>query len=66
MPNKLVSCIAISREQADQITHQIKAVNFSGNNISLRFADQEMPAILPARIKRGAERACAGAPLWGC
>ena len=42
MPNKSVSCIATSREQADLITHQIRAVNFSGNNISLRFPNREL------------------------
>jgi hypothetical protein len=40
MSQKSVFCIATSRDQADQIVDQLKAANFSHNDISALFADQ--------------------------
>ncbi len=41
MSKKSVFCIATSRAQADQIADQLKAANFSNNDISALFADKE-------------------------
>lgn len=40
MPNKSVFCIAASDEQADRIVYQLKAANFSNNDISVLFPDK--------------------------
>ena len=40
MSKKSVFCIATSREQADQIVGQLKAANFSNNDISVLFPDK--------------------------
>ena len=40
MSKKSVFCIATSRSQADQIVNQLKAANFSNNDISALFADK--------------------------
>jgi len=40
MSKKSVFCIATSRNQADQIVDQLKATNFSNNDISALFADK--------------------------
>ncbi len=40
MSKKSVFCIATSRSQADQIVDQLKAANFSNNDISALFADK--------------------------
>ena len=40
MSHKSVYCLATSRTQADQIVDQLKAANFSNNDISALFADQ--------------------------
>lgn len=40
MSKKSVFCIATSRFQADQIVDQLKAANFSNNDISALFADK--------------------------
>jgi len=40
MSKKSVFCIATSRAQADQIVDQLKAGNFSNNDISVLFADK--------------------------
>jgi len=66
MPNKSVSCVATSREQASQITRGIKTENFSGNNISMRFPDRS-PASNFAQEKnsRFPEGALAGAGIGG-
>ena len=41
MSKKSVFCIATSRSQADQIVDQLKAANFSNNDISVLFPDKE-------------------------
>jgi hypothetical protein len=41
MSKKSVFCIATSRNQADQIVNQLKAANFSNNDISALFADKD-------------------------
>ena len=40
MSKKSVFCIATSRNQADQIVDQLKAANFSNNDISVLFPDK--------------------------
>ena len=40
MSQKSVFCLATSRTQADEIVDQLKAANFSSNDISALFADQ--------------------------
>ena len=40
MSKKSVFCIATSRDQADRIVDQLKAANFSNNDISALFADK--------------------------
>ena len=40
MSTKSVFCIATSRPQADQIVDQLKAANFSNNDISVLFPDK--------------------------
>jgi hypothetical protein len=40
MSKKSVLCIATSREQADRIVNELKAANFSNNDISALFADK--------------------------
>lgn len=40
MSSKSVFCIATSREQADRIVGQLKAANFSSNDISVLFPDK--------------------------
>src|SRR5512140_1883486 len=40
MSKKSVFCIATSRDQADRIVDQLKAANFSSNDISVLFPDQ--------------------------
>jgi len=41
MSKKSVICIASTREQADEIIEQLKAGNFSNNDISVLFPDKE-------------------------
>jgi hypothetical protein len=41
MSNKSVFCIATSRGQADDIVSQLKAANFSNNDISVLFPDKD-------------------------
>ena len=41
MSNKSVFCIATSRGQADRIVDQLKAANFSNNDISVLFPDKD-------------------------
>jgi len=41
MSNKSVFCIATSRGQADGIVDQLKAANFSNNDISVLFPDKD-------------------------
>src|ERR1043165_4992752 len=41
MSKKSVFCIAKTREQADRIVDQLKASNFSNNDISVLFPDRE-------------------------
>jgi hypothetical protein len=41
MAKKSVICIATSRNQAEQIVDQLKAANFSNNDISVLFPDKE-------------------------
>jgi hypothetical protein len=41
MSKKSVFCIALSRNQADQIVERLKFANFSNNDISALFADKE-------------------------
>ena len=40
MSKKSVFCIAPFRHQADQIVNQLKAANFSNNDISVLFPDK--------------------------
>ena len=40
MSKKSVFCIATNRDQADRIVDQLKAANFSNNNISVLFPDK--------------------------
>src|SRR5678810_118357 len=40
MSKKSVFCIASSRDQADRIVDQLKAANFSNNDISVLFPDK--------------------------
>ena len=41
MANKSVFCIVTTRDQADQIVERLKAENFSNNDISALFANQD-------------------------
>ena len=66
MPNKSVSCVATSREQATQITRRIKTVNFSGNNISVRFPDRgPISDFAPEKHSRFPEGVLVGAGIGG-
>jgi predicted lipid-binding transport protein (Tim44 family) len=66
MPNKSVSCIATSREQASQITQRIKTVNFSGNDISVQYPDRrEIVDSAKEQNSRFPEGTLVGASLGG-
>src|SRR4029077_3677862 len=66
MSKKSVFCIATSRSQADQIVDQLKAANFSNNDISVLFPDKDTTRdFAHEKNTKAPEGAVAGASTGG-
>jgi len=66
MSKKSVFCIAATRDQADQIVDRLKRAEFSNNDISALFADQETTHdFAHSKSTKAPEGAVAGASTGG-